>query len=64
MKVNVDHDRCEGHGLCGEAAPALFELDDEGDLALRFPGTVPPGEEYQANQAIQRCPVSALRQVE
>ncbi|MGK8486850.1 ferredoxin [Nocardia asiatica] len=27
-KITIDYDRCEGHGLCAEQAPAVFSLDD------------------------------------
>lgn len=63
MKVTVDRDRCEGHGLCEDVAPGLFGLDDEGELVLRFPGTVPSGREPQAREAMRVCPVGALRAV-
>ena len=34
MKIVLDRPRCEGHGLCEEAAPALLHLDDDGELVL------------------------------
>lgn len=61
MKVIVDLERCEGHGLCEDAAPALFELGDEGDLVVRFTGEVPSGQEERAAEAVRVCPVGALR---
>jgi ferredoxin len=64
VRVFVDRDRCEGHGLCEDAAPQLFWLDDEGDLVLRFTEDIPPGQEDRAGDAVRVCPVSALREVE
>jgi ferredoxin len=59
MKVNLDRDRCEGHGLCEEASPQLFRLDDEGELEV-LQDTV-DGEMVQAARAAARvCPVAAL----
>ena len=34
MRIVVDRPRCEGHGLCEEAAPDLLHLDDEGELVI------------------------------
>lgn len=30
MKVRVDRDRCQGHGVCAATAPDLFDLGDNG----------------------------------
>ena len=32
MKIVVDFDLCQSHGLCTEAAPELFEIRDDGFL--------------------------------
>jgi ferredoxin len=61
VKVIVDRVRCEGHGFCEDVAPQLFQLDDDGELVVRFTGEVPAGEENRADEAVQVCPVSALR---
>lgn len=59
-RILVDHDRCEGHGLCEQTAPEVFRLDDEGELHLTH-------EEVAAEQrgvvaaAVRVCPVAALR---
>lgn len=61
MRVSVDYHRCEGHGLCEEIAPELFQLDDDGELTMTR-----EGEELEAGlvgkvaQAINSCPTSAL----
>ena len=62
MKIAADYDRCEGHGLCAEQAPAVFDLDDEGDLVHHFEGQELPGDlEAEGQRAIDSCPVAALR---
>ncbi|RDI52716.1 ferredoxin [Nocardia mexicana] len=64
MKISVDNDRCEGHGLCAERVPALFELDDDAELVYHFEGgTVPPEHVAAARAAIDSCPVAALREI-
>ncbi len=59
MRVEVDHDRCEGNAVCVGIAPDLFDLDDE-DYAVVKKDPVPPGEEDLAEQAIAECPRAAL----
>ena len=61
MKVNVDYDRCEGHGMCVLQAADAFDLDDDGDLHYQFEGSdVPADKEAEVRSAIDACPVTAL----
>lgn len=58
MKLILDRPRCEGHGLCEEAAPDLLHLDDEGELVIDV-------EDVDAHLEVARaaarvCPVAAL----
>ncbi|RYJ04814.1 MAG: ferredoxin [Actinomycetales bacterium] len=63
MKIHADLDRCEGHGLCVEQAPDLFDLDDDGELIQRLEGLDLPQEaEAAGRRAIDSCPVAALRE--
>lgn len=63
MRITADYDRCEGHGLCVEQAPEIFDLDDEGELVHRFDGVDVPVELHDAaGRAVDSCPVAALRQ--
>ena len=58
MRVFVDLDRCEGHGMCVLAAPEVFDLDDEGLLHY---DPAPPEELRAAVQdAVRSCPVAAI----
>lgn len=59
MKLTVDVPRCEGHGLCEEAAPQLLHLDDAGDLVIDQE-TIGEAELPLANAAVRVCPVAAL----
>ena len=64
MKINVDYNRCEGHGLCAEQAPHLFSLDDDGELTYHLEGqSVPEEQATKARAAIGSCPVAALREL-
>jgi ferredoxin len=61
VKLVVDVRRCEGHGLCAEAAPGLFEINDDGDLVVLMDGDqVPEGQRDAAAAAARVCPVGAL----
>ncbi|MFD4898132.1 ferredoxin [Streptomyces sp. NPDC058411] len=62
MKIVLDRPRCEGHGLCEEAAPQLMHLDDEGELVLDRE-QVDGADAAPANAAVRVCPVAALRLV-
>ena len=62
MKISVDEERCKGHGLCAEQAPAVFSLDDNAELTCRFEGAEVPDEHAAAARAaVGSCPVAALR---
>ncbi|MEE2035486.1 ferredoxin [Rhodococcus chondri] len=62
MKIVLDRPRCEGHGLCEEAAPTLMHLDDDGELVLDV-DELPAGsaELAAAGAAVRVCPVAALK---
>lgn len=62
MRLVVDRPRCEGHGLCEEAAPQLMHLDDEGELVVdRDEFEEGSADAAAASAAARVCPVAALR---
>ncbi|HVK29104.1 MAG TPA: ferredoxin [Nocardioides sp.] len=63
MRIHVDYDRCESHGLCTEQAPRLFSLDDDAELTYHAEGSdVPADQQALARAAIASCPVAVLRE--
>ena len=62
MRIELDEPRCEGHGLCEEAAPRLMHLDDDGMLILDQV-EVEVADLESAKAAVRVCPVAALRLV-
>lgn len=60
MRIELDRPRCEGHGLCEEAAPELMHLDDDGELVIDVP-EVDGADLTAATAAVRICPVVALR---
>jgi ferredoxin len=63
MRIVVDHARCEGHGLCADVAPEVYDLDEDAIVVLRIEGEVPPELERKAEGGARVCPVAALRVV-
>lgn len=59
MHVDVDLGKCEGHGLCEQAAPEVYELDDEGFVRLRHE-EISASQESAAEAGARVCPVAAL----
>ena len=51
MKVQINSERCQGHGRCYDLAPGLFGDDDEGYGQVLGDGVVPPGQEREARLA-------------
>ena len=60
MRVDADRERCEGHGLCADVAPEVFELDDDAVVVVLHE-QVPPALERKAEAGARVCPVAALR---
>lgn len=64
MKVQIDSERCQGHGRCYDLAPGLFGEDEEGFGQVLGDGAVPPGQEREARLAVANCPERAVEIVE
>ena len=60
MKIIVDFDVCQSHGLCTQAAPDVFEIRDDGFLYILNEA---PAESLRAKveRAVQECPTGAIR---
>jgi ferredoxin len=61
MKVVADRERCEGHGLCADAAPEIYDLDEDAIVVLRYSEEIPAELERKAEGGARVCPVAALR---
>jgi ferredoxin len=59
FKVDIDRDRCTGHGRCYGFAPEVFEPDDEG---FSVPRQALPREQHRAAvvKAVRNCPEKAV----
>ena len=59
MRIEIDHDRCTGHGRCYSLAPELFDCDDEGYGQVLI-SDVPADLVDKAQLAIDTCPERAV----
>lgn len=58
--IEVEIDRCEGHGLCEQVAPEIYQLDHEGELVL-LTESVSADLVTKAEAGARVCPVAAIR---
>jgi ferredoxin len=59
MKIKVDLDLCQSHGLCVEVAPEVFELRDDGFLYIV--NEAPDGsDQHKLEKAALECPTGAI----
>jgi ferredoxin len=59
MRILVDRDLCDGHGMCEAMAHEFFELDDD-DVMQLLDESPPESERDTVQAAIQACPALAL----
>ena len=64
MRVQIDGDRCQGHGRCYDLAPDVFTDDDEGYSQLVGDGTIASADADRARRAVANCPENAISIVE
>jgi len=59
MRVIIDPELCIGCESCVDLAPEIFEMEDE--LAIVIEEEVPDELEDKVQEAIEICPVDAIR---
>lgn len=60
MRVKVDATRCQGHTLCAQHAPEVFELDDEEGHSHVIVSDVPEALKAKVMRAVATCPEQAI----
>jgi ferredoxin len=60
MRVVVDRNLCESHGLCMASAPDVFELHDDDDVMYVLDEQPPESARARVEEAAQRCPKCAI----
>ncbi len=63
MRIEVDLDKCTGHGICESIAEDVFEVGDDGVVVIED-NERPESDRGRMHQAVTQCPVSALRLVD
>ena len=60
MRIEVDRDRCAGHGQCLLAAPTVFDLDETAHQVIVLDPE--PAEDLRGavQRAVSMCPMGAL----
>ena len=59
MRIELDTERCTGHGRCYSLAPDLFDCDDRG-YGIVTRAEVPDELVDQARTAVANCPERAI----
>ena len=59
MKVRAIEGKCAGHARCAVVAPNIYELDDDGYIAIGEKEIAPEDEEL-ARRGARACPERAI----
>jgi ferredoxin len=59
MRIVVDREKCDGHGMCEAMAHEYFELDDDEQLTV-LNENPPESDRDKVYAAVQACPALAL----
>jgi ferredoxin len=63
VRVEVDLDKCTGHGVCESIAEDVFEVQDDG-IVLIHDNERPETDRDRMQQTVTQCPAAALQIVE
>jgi ferredoxin len=60
VRLEVDVDKCTGHGICESIAEDVFEVQYDGMLVIDHDKAA-TSDRDRLQQAVIQCPVAALR---
>ena len=63
MRVEVDIDKCTGHGICESIAEDVFEVTEDGTVLIHD-NERPDSDRERMQQAVTQCPAAALRLID
>jgi ferredoxin len=63
MRVEVDLDKCTGHGICESIADDFLEVQDDGRVLIHHDRAA-ESDRDRLEQVVTQCPAAALRLVQ
>ena len=60
MRIKVDRDLCQGHGVCKEEAPEVFDVDRDQSQVIVLHESPPEELRAKVALAVKYCPTRAL----
>jgi ferredoxin len=60
IRIFLDLDKCQGHGLCVMCAPNAFDIDPDSGQAVLLPGAHLAASRASLLEAQKMCPVDAI----
>ncbi|QHE70769.1 ferredoxin [Rhodococcus sp. WAY2] len=60
-RIHIDTAACNGYGNCLVAAPDVFDLDPDTNIAFTRPGHPTDADQDTLREAEADCPVRAIR---
>jgi ferredoxin len=64
VKIRVDMDLCQGHGVCAGEAPELFKLDESTSKVIVLDPAPPESLRTKLTAAAKYCPTRAIKILE
>jgi sterol 14-demethylase len=61
LRIVLDRDLCQGHGVCVGEAPELFKLGEDGLVELCSDAPIAPELHVKARAAAQYCPTRTIK---
>lgn len=61
LDIEIDTGVCNGYGNCVVAAPGVFDIDPDTNMAFVAAAVVPPERRAAVDEAAADCPVRAIR---
>ena len=61
MKIRVDLDLCQGHGVCAGEAPEVFAVDPDESRVVLLDASPSEALRARVEAAVKYCPTRALR---
>jgi len=61
VRIHVDFGLCQGHGVCKEEAPEVFDVDEREGRVIVLAAEPPESQRAAVELAVKYCPTRALK---